>query len=161
MNFELSLYSVLVFVVPGCMIECGVALLTPGGTTRLLHAFEQPTANDGLLFLSMAFVLGALTDSFRTLAIDPLLRRLTRVRFPDYLHKLTARSLPVYEFIFQRTHEYYRFNSNVAVGAFVLGVSGAYASSWWFACTFGLSLSCATLAGRQQRELAAILAKLQ
>jgi len=124
MKFELTLYTVLVFLVPGSL-SVGVLRFWSHAVDELAAGLlSSPTAVNAALVTAAAFGLGAMVDSLRTLAIDPLVSWLGKTGTPpNYLAKLTSVNLPVFEFVLRRTHEYYRFNANTAFALLLLSVS--------------------------------------
>ena|SRR5438046_1880433 len=128
------------------------------------HAVDNLVANlltsasvvVAVVVVAGAFGLGAMVDSLRTLAVDPLVDALVKKlenkgkpnsvskgEPPNFLKKLNKDNLPVFEFVLQRTFEYYRFNANLTLSLVLLTVS--YVVAGRFGISFIASLIAALL----------------
>ena len=147
MSFILSLVIILGFIVPGLWVVLAGAVLSRETECFLRQLLVDPSLARATLLLASAFVLGAMIDSARVVVLDgPIdisrnwyffLRnfvagrfrflRLTQITPPviprDYLVHLTEKSLPVFQFLIERTQEYYRFNANSFLGIICLIVA--------------------------------------
>jgi hypothetical protein len=125
MKFELTLYIVLVFLVPGIIVAGAIDLCTEDGGRLFLRSFEDPNATSGLALLIVAFGIGALVDALRALLLDRCFDSDDpNLKVPaKYLMLLDKDNLDVFRFLVERTQEYYRLNANTAFAASVFAVS--------------------------------------
>src|SRR5258708_2963201 len=116
MKFELTLYVVLVFLVPGVVVTGALALCTGYGELLINRSLEDTTATTGVLLLVLAFGIGALVDALRALMVDRLFNSDDeRLKVPaKYIQLLRSDNLEVFRFLVERTQEYYRLNANTA-----------------------------------------------
>ena len=124
MKFELTLYTILVFVVPGALALAAFAFLIPALASAFLAALSAPSASLGILLLSLSFAIGALVDSVRTILLDSLALKLCKYPIPaDYLSEVTKDNIGVFQLVLERTQEYYRFNANSTLALLFAEVS--------------------------------------
>jgi hypothetical protein len=141
MKFELTLYAVLVFLVPGSVTVGTLRFWSHAVDMLVANLLTSPTAVAAAVVVAGAFGVGAIIDSLRTLAVDPLVNALVKMleekekkrknvasevnkdQARNYLAKLNKDNLPVFEFVLQRTFEYYRFNANTTLALVLLSVS--------------------------------------
>ncbi len=132
MKFELSLYFILVFLVPGCIALLAGTVWSSQIANLTTTLMTAPSNSAGALVLALAFAGGAVVDSLRTVLIDWLAGIFAKHKLPnDYLKKLNKRTLAGYELILQRTYEYYRFNANAFLSTFALLLSLTIRSPQW------------------------------
>src|SRR6266478_488124 len=99
MKFELTLYVVLVFLVPGFIGTSTIGLWNGRVMTLIAHAVDAPTAGSGVLLLGLTFAIGALVDSLRSLFAE----RLLDIRMSDklnskYVKKLSKDNIEIFRF---------------------------------------------------------------
>lgn len=146
MNFELTLYVVLVFLVPGAIALGVIALWYPPAANLLSQLVTGPTAGSGLLVLSASFGLGALVDAVRTVLLSPLAESLAEPKTPErYLAKLNKDTVAVFAFLMERTLEYYRLNANCTVALAVLTLSYVLTGGRNYTATVALACLLALL----------------
>jgi hypothetical protein len=116
MSFELSLYIVLVFFVPGVVVLGAVGLLNADTHAFLKSAMAQPSAGLGVLALALSMGCGALIDALRAVIIDGLIDRVIKASPPaNYIALLDKERFPLFQYLHERTQEYYRFNANTTL----------------------------------------------
>jgi hypothetical protein len=80
MKFELTLYVVLVFLVPG-LIGAGTIAIWSSPMRDLFKAnLSAPAAGTGVMLLVLAFAVGSLIDALRSLFVERFLD--LRVKLP-------------------------------------------------------------------------------
>lgn len=121
MSFELSLYIVLVFFVPGAVVLGALGLLNADTHAFIKTVIAQPSAGPGVLALGLSMGCGAVIDALRAVIIDGLIDRLTKASPPaDYIALLDKKRLPLFKYLHERTQEYYRFNANTTLALTLL-----------------------------------------
>jgi hypothetical protein len=132
MKFELTLYVVLVFLVPGFVGTSSIGLWNGSVLTLLKNTVQAPTTGNAVLLLGLTFAIGALVDSLRSLFVDPLLdKRISEKLNSQWVKKLCKDNIEIFRFLTERTQEYYRLNANTAV------VSTAFTVSYVIRYPFG------------------------
>jgi len=136
MTFQLTLETLLVFGAPGLLALVAGTLANNTVKTTVSGFFTTPNAALGIAIFVIVFLLGALVDTLRAALLDPALDWWFRYRDKkrrkvwlgpekqppdiielrsDYLSWLTDKNLPVFNFIIERTHAYYRLSANTLV----------------------------------------------
>jgi hypothetical protein len=125
MKFELTLYMVIVFLVPGFIATGSIGLWSGRVHALIEHSLTAPDAANGIALLVLAFGIGAVIDALRSLFVEKLLDVGSTKLSADYLKKLSKDNIEVFQFLVERSHEYYRLNANTALAATVFAVSYA------------------------------------
>lgn len=136
MTFQLTLETLLVFGAPGLLALAAAMIASNTVNTTVSGFFATPSAALGIAIFVIVFLLGALVDTARAALFDPVLDWWFRFRDEkkrktwlgpekqppgivelrgDYLSWLTDKNLPVFNFIMERTHAYYRLSANTLV----------------------------------------------
>jgi ABC-type multidrug transport system fused ATPase/permease subunit len=126
MKFELTLYVVLVFLVPGLIAASTIAIWSSPVHALILRNLATPDAGGAVALLVLAFAVGSLIDALRSLFVQRLLDVGATVKLQsNYLQKLNKDNLEVFRFLLERTQVYYRLNANTAVAATAFTISYA------------------------------------
>src|SRR5437899_12018809 len=112
MKFDLTLTTILVFLVPGTLVFFGI----PGdlGELQSFRTFQKvPSSTELIGTLAMSFFIGALVDSLRVVTVQPLVVRILKLfqHEPpslDYFKHVTPARLSVFELVVEKAFEYYR-----------------------------------------------------
>jgi hypothetical protein len=127
MKFDLTLATVLVFLVPGGLLLFG----TPIDYVRLLdrwYIVAKPTdATQAGMLLSFIFLAGAVIDSLRTVTVQVIVnwiaRRLGLSLTANFFNYINKDSLEVFTLINDRSNEYLRLNQNVTLALLIVTIS--------------------------------------
>lgn|GEM_PF-4707544 len=132
MTFQLTIETLLVFGAPGLLALAAAMIANNTVEAKVSSFFATPNAALGIAILVIIFLLGALVDTVRAALLDPFLdlwfsyrdkkRQKAWIGFDkkppgivefrgDYLSWLTDKNLPVFSFIMERTHAYYRLSA--------------------------------------------------
>lgn len=128
MKFDLTLMTVLVFIVPGATFLLGIP---PELTSKfdIWHIIGKPKdAIDGIALVSLFIVTGTLLDSLRVITIYPLAGRLSKLYGVKYVPAnhfrfLNKDSLSVFDMITEKAFVYLRLNQNLDLSLFLVLVA--------------------------------------
>ncbi|HMG76875.1 MAG TPA: hypothetical protein VK582_25610 [Pyrinomonadaceae bacterium] len=125
MKFDLTLTTVLVFIVPGIVLLIGTpqVLISRVDRWSILKHPQNPT--DAVLLFSAVFMCGALVDAARTVTIQPLVtlasKKILKTELPqDYFKSINKDSIGVFELIIDRAYEYSRLNQNLTLALVIV-----------------------------------------
>ena len=124
MKFDLTLTTILVFLVPGTLVFFGMPA-DLGRELQSLRTFQKlPTATEMIGAFAISFFIGALVDSLRVISVQPIVVRILKLlkhQSPSwaYFKHVTPVRLSVFEVVVEKSFEYYRLNANLCL-AFLL-----------------------------------------
>ena len=126
MKFDLTLATVLVFLVPGGLLLLGMPTEAISAVDRW-HIASKPTdVTQAGIVLAAIFFCGSVIDSLRIITVQPLVSYFAKDRCPalptDYFKLIDKDSIVVFELINEKAFEYLRLNQNIALALFALFV---------------------------------------
>ena len=121
MKFEINLYLVLVFIVPGIVILGDVAIFySPIDINDLTDPKYGNKLEIILAVIVFSFFFGGLVDSLRSVIIDPIINRILKGNLPlDYISKINHKNIEVFKLLTDQTIVYYRYNANLVFSILV------------------------------------------
>lgn len=125
MKFELSLATVLVFLVPGGIVLLDLVVASPVAIQMLRNQLKNLDSVDLLVILISSFLLGALVDMCRPALVDWIVDCLPPKKARgDYLKDLDKEGrLEVFHTLLDNTQVYYRLNANTLLALILLLVA--------------------------------------
>ncbi|MEQ6166933.1 hypothetical protein AAOE16_07055 [Ekhidna sp. MALMAid0563] len=125
MKFEINVYIILVFLVPGTILLSAIGYLAIDQATleSILQGLVENGFDSVLILLTIILTTGTIVDSVRTVIVDSVLKRISNSKLPkDYLSKLDKDNLEVFKLLTDQSQVYYRLNSNTFVSIFIADI---------------------------------------
>ncbi|MBX3258044.1 MAG: hypothetical protein KF862_28185 [Chitinophagaceae bacterium] len=128
MKFELSLSTLLVFIVPGTVTLVGLLLFVPYETIKSFidKAYSNDKIDIILLFILAIFILGAIIEMLRPVTIGYIIEECVKDKMEDYLTKITKDNLDIFNMLTDQTQVYYKLNANFLLSTALLLTCGIF-----------------------------------
>jgi transcriptional regulatory protein LevR len=141
MKFDVTLTTVLVFLVPGIVALLSIAVIACELNQHELFGYLKILSTERILLLAIgSFICGTFVDSIRYFSVDSLFSLLGLHPLKNdsanksYVEKITTEDkLTIFSYLNERTTEYYRLNSNLMLATLLCFI--AQCSQHW-PCTY-------------------------